>query len=51
LHPNTSIDISAENFVDDKCNLDDIYIKNLFKKTIKRLQEDESSIWFDKLEE
>jgi hypothetical protein len=41
---------AADSF-DEKSTLDYLYIKNVFKKTIKRLQEDESSIWYDKVEE
>lgn len=45
------LDNSVDSPTDEKCTLDYMYTKNQFRKTIKRLQEDESSIWYDKVEE
>jgi len=44
-------DIPFSSSFDEKSTLDYIYTRNMFKKTVKRLQEDESSLWYDKVEE
>ena len=51
MNVGAQLDISLDSPLDEKSTLDYIYTRNFFRKTIKRIQEDESSIWFDKVEE
>lgn len=51
MNVGAQLDISLDSPLDEKSTLDYIYARNFFRKSIKRIQEDESSIWFDKVEE
>lgn len=51
MNVGAQLDISLDSPLEEKSTLDYIYTRNFFRKTIKRIQEDESSIWFDKVEE